>query len=150
MVSDGHKNNMDIWTLDLACSYHHIPNRSWFATYTKTKEGNVTLGDDHPCNVFGIGTIKMRMFDGMVITLTNMKHVLELKKNLVSLGYLRRNGYNFSSHSKSGVLTITKGAMVVIRGRRLENNLCKMEGSMVSGGSETTVAAQEQQDIYHL
>ena len=49
----------------------------------------MTLGDDHPCRVAGIESIWVRIFDGMVWTLTNVKHVPDLKKNLVSLGYLK-------------------------------------------------------------
>ena len=57
-------------------------------TYTKIDEGSMTLRDDHLYKVTSIRIIRVRMFDGMVQTLTNMKHILELKKNLVSLGYL--------------------------------------------------------------
>ena len=45
----------------------------------------MTLGDNHLYKVASIGTIRVKMFDGMVWILTNLKHVLELKKNLVSL-----------------------------------------------------------------
>ena len=70
----------------------------------------MTLGDDHPCKVASIGTIRVRIFDGMVWILTNVKHVSELKKNLVSLAYLEQNSYNFSSYFRSGVLNISKRA----------------------------------------
>ena len=49
VVSDGHRQNIDVWTLDSACSHHYIPNRSWFATYIRMDEGSMTLGDDHLC-----------------------------------------------------------------------------------------------------
>ena len=84
MVSDGHRRYTDVWTLDSTCLHHYTPNRSWFVTYTKIDEETVTLRDDHPCKVAGIRSIRMRMFDGMVQTLTNVKHIPELKKNLVS------------------------------------------------------------------
>ena len=87
VVLDGHRQNTDVWILDSACSHHYIPNRSWFTTYIKMDEGSVTLGDDHPCRVAGIESIQMKMFDGMVRMLTNVKHVPDLKKNLMSLGY---------------------------------------------------------------
>ena len=83
----------------------------------------MTLGDNHPYKVAGIGTVRVRMFDGIVRILTNVKHIPELEKNLVSLGYLERSGYSFSSRARSGVLNISNGAMVVMRGRRLDNNL---------------------------
>ena len=150
VVSDGHRHYTEEWTLDSACSHHYTPHRSWFATYTKTDEGSVTLGDNHPCKVAGIGTVRVRMFDGIVRTLTNVKHILELEKNLVSLGYLERSGYSFSSRARSGVLNISNGAMVVMRGRRLDNNLYRMEGSMVTGESDAAAAAQDQQGAYRM
>ena len=60
VVSDGHRYHTEEWTLDSACSYHYTPHRSWFATYTKSDEGSVTLGDNHLCEVAGIGTVKVR------------------------------------------------------------------------------------------
>ena len=79
-----------------------------------------------------------------------MKHVPDLKKNLVSLGYLERNGYSFSSHARSGVLNISNGAMVVMRGRTMENNLYKIEGSMVTEKSDAAAAVQDQQGTHRL
>ena len=110
----------------------------------------MTLGDNHPCKVAGIGTVRVRMFDGIVRTLTNVKHISELEKNLVSLGYLERSGYSFSSRARSGVLNISNGAMVVMRGRRLDNNLYRMEGSVVTEESDAAVAAQDQQGAYRM
>ena len=84
----------------------------------------------------------MRMFDGIVQTLTNVKHILELKKNLMSLNYLDRSGFSFSSHARSGVLNISNGAMVMMRGRRMENNLYRLKESMMIGESDVVTAAQ--------
>ena len=92
----------------------------------------------------------MRMFDGMLWTLTNVKHIPNLKKNLVSLGYLERSGYSFSSHARSGVLNISNRAMVVMRDKRIENNLFRMERSMVTGESDAAAAAQDQQGTHRL
>ena len=88
VVSDGHRQNIDVWTLNSACLHHYTSSWSWFAPYTRMDEGSVKLGDDHPCRVASIGSIQLRMFDGMVRTLINVKHIPDLKKNLVSLGYL--------------------------------------------------------------
>ena len=66
-----------------------------------------------------------------LIETINIKQMFELKKNLISLGYLEKQGYAFSSQSGSRNLKITKGALVVMRGRRLSNNLYRMEGSVM-------------------
>lgn len=68
----------------------------------------------------------MRMFNGMVQTLTNMKHVPKLKKNLVSLSYLAWSDYSLNNYARSGVLNIFNEAMIVMRGRQMENNLYRM------------------------
>lgn len=89
------------------------------------------MGDNHMCKVQGMGNVKVKMHDGCIRVLSNVRHVPELKKNLVSLGYLERNGYGFSSHPGTGVLKICKGQMVVMKGVRLSNNLYKMQGTVV-------------------
>ena len=150
IVLDGHRSGAEVWTLDSAHSHHYTPNRSWFATYIKTNEGSVILGDDHPFKVANIGTVWVQIFAEIVWTLTNVKHIPELKKNLVSLGYLERNGCSFSSHARSGVLNIFKGAMVVMRERRLENNLYRLEGSIVIKDFDIAVVAQDQHDLHRL
>ena len=143
VVSDDHRLHPDVWTLDSACSHHYILNRSWFSTYTKTEEGSVTLGDDHPCKVEGIGNVQVRMFNRIVRTLTNVKHVPELKKNLMSLGYLEHSEFNFSSRDRSGVLNISNGAVVVMRGRRMDNNLYGMVNLVVMEESGTAAVAHD-------
>ena len=54
------------------------------------------MGNNVVFKTVGIGNICMRMFDGQVRTLTNVRHILDLKKNLLSLGDLEAQGYKFS------------------------------------------------------
>ena len=56
-VSDDHRYQTSRWTLDSACSHHYMSNQSWFATYTKIDEGNVTLRDNHSYKISGIGSV---------------------------------------------------------------------------------------------
>ena len=77
----------------------------------------------------------------MVWSLTNIKHVPDLKKNLMSLGYLEWSSYSFNSHARSGVLNISNGAIIVMRDRRMENNLDRMEESVVTRESDVAAAA---------
>ena len=46
------------------------------------------MGNDAPCKIVGIGSVKIKMYDGVVRTLTEVRHVPELKKNLISLSIL--------------------------------------------------------------
>ena len=65
VVLDAHQKAHERWILDLACSHHYTLHRSWFLDYMKIDEGSVTLGDDHPCRVIGVGLVRVRMFDGL-------------------------------------------------------------------------------------
>ena len=82
------------------------------------------------CSVVGIGTMAINMFDGMTRTLKEVRHVPDLKKNLISLGTLDESSYNFKV--ETGKLTISKGAMVVMKGQE-RNGLYILEGHTLKG-----------------
>ena len=56
------------------------------------------------------------MFDAVVRTLDDVRHVSYLKRNLISLSTLDTKGYNYTS--EGGVLKISKGALVVMKGHQ--------------------------------
>ena len=72
------------------------------------------MGDDRPCNMDGIGTVQIKIFDGMVRELKEVRYVPQLKRNLISFGALKTLGLEVSK--KDGVLKMTKGSMVVLKG----------------------------------
>ena len=79
-----------------------------------------------------------------------MSSVSELKKNLISLGYLEKQGYAFNCQPGSRCLKIFKGSLVVMKGRRLSNNLYRIESLVVTDSVEVSMAAQEEQLAYQL
>ena len=46
------------------------------------------MGSNTSCKVVGIGTIQIKSHDGTVRTLSNVMHIPNLKKNLISLDTL--------------------------------------------------------------
>ena len=46
------------------------------------------MGDDHPCNVEGMGAVCIKMDDGIVRELKEVRYVSQLKRNLISIGAL--------------------------------------------------------------
>ena len=113
----------DSWILDLACSYHMTPNKDWFNTYNSVNSGSVLMGNDVSCKVAGIRNIIIKMFDGVVRTLCDIKHVPNLRKNLISLGILDCNRFSYKSTSR--VMKVSKGAMTVMKGQKLAGNIYK-------------------------
>lgn len=74
---------------------------------------------------------------------SNVRHVPELKKKIIALGYLERQGYGFSSQPASGVLKITKGSLVAQKGTRMSNNLYRMVGAVVTRKPEVLCCTTE-------
>ena len=84
----------DSWIMDLACFYHMIPNKDWFDTYRLVNSDSILMGNDASCRVVRIGNIRVKMFDGVIKTLCDVRHVPDLRKNVISLGTLDGNGFN--------------------------------------------------------
>ncbi|KAK2986265.1 hypothetical protein RJ640_021834 [Escallonia rubra] len=135
------------WILDTGCSYHMCPNRNSFATYRSFDGGKVLMGNDVACKVVGIGSIQIRMHDGIVRTLTDVRHVPELRKNLISLGTLDSNGCSY--RAAGGVMRIMKGALVVMKGLK-QNCLYLLQGSTVTGVAATTSSSDIDSDTTKL
>ena len=60
-----------------------------------------------------MGTLKVMMFDGIVRTLSDVKHVPELR-SLIFLGSLNTLGYDFST--KNNIMNINKDSLVTMKG----------------------------------
>jgi hypothetical protein len=72
------------------------PKRDWFTAYDFVNGGLVLMGNDVACKIVGMDIIRIRMHDGIMRTLKNIRHILDLKKNLISLGTLDSLGYKYS------------------------------------------------------
>ena len=68
LVVTPRKSSTDEWILDSGCSYHMCPNKDLFHTLTKANGGTVLMGNDHVCRTEGIGTVKLKLHDGVVRT----------------------------------------------------------------------------------
>ncbi|KAK8949495.1 hypothetical protein KSP39_PZI005278 [Platanthera zijinensis] len=88
----------DSWIMDTGCSYHMCPNIKWFSSFRQCEGGRVRMGNQSGCKISGVGSIRIRMFDGVVRTLTNVRYVPELRKSLLSLGTLESAGYSFTGN----------------------------------------------------
>lgn len=64
------------------------PHREWFNSFKLGDFGFVYLGDDKTCTIIVKGKIKISLDDGGVRMLSEVSYVLELRKNLISLGTL--------------------------------------------------------------
>ena len=72
------------------------------------------MGDDRPCNMEGVETIQIKIFNGMIRELKEVRYVPQLKRNLILVGALKTLSLEVSIID--GVLKMTKGSMVVLKG----------------------------------
>ena len=72
--------HQDEWILDFGASDHMCPHRSWFSSYQPIDKGVVFIGNNASCKNVGIGSIRVKIFDGVVKTLTGVRHAPKLKK----------------------------------------------------------------------
>jgi len=82
--------------LDSGASFHMTGDKNLFsALEEKFLKMRIEMGDDERYSVSGVGTVAFQREHGAPITLTDVKYVPGLKKNLVSVAMLEDKGYDF-------------------------------------------------------
>ena len=80
-------------------------------------------------------------------TLTDVRHILELKKNLISLGTLDSIGCRFSV--EGGVMKVCRGSLVVMKGKKI-NGLYVLQGDTVIGAAGVSSSKISDSDTTQL
>jgi hypothetical protein len=75
------------------------------------------LGDDAPCKIVGMGKVKIKQRNGNQWLLKEVRHVPDLRKNLISIGQLASEGC--ISIFTSNVWKVTKGSLVIAKGEKV-------------------------------
>ena len=114
-----------------------MPKSDWFTTYRSISGGEVLMGNNMICKVLGTGIVRIKMYDGVVRTLSNVRHMPDLRKNILSLGIFNSQGYKYTS--EGGVLRISKGGLVFIKGK-LVNSLYMLQGSTTVGATRISTS----------
>ncbi|WVZ61696.1 hypothetical protein U9M48_011528 [Paspalum notatum var. saurae] len=148
----GCSNNGDEWILDSGASFHICINRDWFITYDSVKSGgSVRMGDDRPCQIVGIGSIQIKMHDGIVRTLTDVRHIPDMTKNLISLSTLDGKGYKYSGGD--GVLKVSKGSLIVMKADLKSANLYRLHGTTITGDAaviSNSLSDSDATNLWHM
>ncbi|GJZ35217.1 gag-pol polyprotein [Tanacetum coccineum] len=116
VANESRKRFEDVWMFDKGATFHMTTRRKWFHQYKPiSRGGSVYSCNDHELKIIGIGSIMVKMHDGTVHTIQDVRHVEGLKKNLLSLGQLDDLGckimeeaeVSVASHSLSHRVTVT-------------------------------------------
>ncbi|GFS42036.1 hypothetical protein Acr_00g0077830 [Actinidia rufa] len=80
----------------------------------------------------GCTLVQFRMADGRFVTLTEVRHVPNLRKNLISIGMLDSKGCSFDA--SGGTLRVFKGNKDMLWGKKT-GGLYRLDGSVQIGGA---------------
>lgn len=99
------------WILDSGCTYHMTHNEHWLSDYQDFNEGKVTMGNNHSCSIAGIGSVSIKMADGLVRFLENVRWVTELSRNLIFISIL--DDLDYTNKREQSSMYIAKDAIVL-------------------------------------
>ena len=69
-----------------------MPEQGLVSTFEKL-DGCYTVMGDHPCNIEGMGTVRIKMDDGIVRELKEVRYVPHLKRNLSQLALWKHRAW---------------------------------------------------------
>ena len=107
---------LEAWVLDSGAAFHSCNNTEIMDLYTSGDFGKVCQADGEPLQIIGKGDVRVQAPNDTVIKLRDVRHISELKRNLISIGQLDDEGFVMTFGCSSWKLT--KGAMVIARGKK--------------------------------
>ncbi|KAM1149789.1 hypothetical protein ACFX2B_030032 [Malus domestica] len=107
--------NLSEWLLDTGATKHICTDRNLFTEYHNVAHGEkLYMGNSASSAVEGKGKVVLKFTSGKSLTLLNVLHVPEIRRNLVSGPILIAKGFKLVMESNKFVLT--KGGMFVGKG----------------------------------
>ena len=112
------------WWVDTGATRHICSNKKMFSTYHSVEHGEqLFMGNSSTARVEGKGKVILKMTSEKELTLNDVLHVPDIRKNLVSGSLLSKNGFKLVFESDKFILT--KSGTYVGKGY-LSNGLFKM------------------------
>jgi len=134
------------WLLDMGATNHICPRKEWFSSLEKLDSGVVIMRNDATCQMIGIDTVRIKMFDDMVRNLKDVRYVPQMKKNIISVGAVKSKRLKVTL--ENGILKVTKGSLVVMKGIR---NLYYLKGSTITGSLTVSVVSDvDATQLWHM
>lgn len=132
----------DEWILDFGCTFHIYPNKALFTNFHPINRGNVLMGNKMTCQVVEISSTRLKLHDGIIRKLLEVRYITKLKRNLISLGMLDQN--RCSIKAKNVISKVLKDFIVVITTER-HNNVYVLFRKTMSGSTLIFVDGENMQ-----
>ena len=131
------------WVIDSRASFHVTSLADFFTSYSQGEFGNVRMGNENVSKIVGMGDICLETNIGCKLLLRDVRHVPDIRLNLISAGKLDDEGYtnNFSD----GKWKLSKGSLVVAKGKKtcslytMQAKICKGVVNTLENDSSTNL-----------
>ncbi|GJT48324.1 retrovirus-related pol polyprotein from transposon TNT 1-94 [Tanacetum coccineum] len=131
----------DTSIMDTGASHHMMFSRDLFTSF-KEWNGIVKCGDDAILAIKGSRIVQIKMHDGIVRKF-DCWFVSGLKKNLISLSTLAKNGLKY--HGEGEWVKVSRGALVLMKGK-LQHGIYFLQGSSVIGTASVSHSSDKHDD----
>ena len=127
------------WVIDSSALFNLTPIGQFFSSYTTDDYGYVKMGDNGTCKIANIVSVCLTTLYGCSLTLRDVRHVPDIRLNLISTRRLDYEGYNCSF--QSGMWKFCKGCLIMARAQKqgtlyvMHARLCKDEENVATDSS---------------
>ena len=116
--------------LDLAASTHICKDKNSFDNLYKHGDyGYITVGNNDKLKVEDVGSVPLKLKNGVVRTFHNVKRVPSASVNLISLEELASHGRKYVEVHKW--CKVYKGNQPILQGEKVKKNICHLIGYSV-------------------
>jgi transposase InsO family protein len=133
------------WVVDTAASFHITPHRDFFSSYTNGHFGWVRMGNEAKCKIVGMGDIQLETDIGCKLVLKDVRHVPEMRFNLISIWKLDDEGYH--NYLGGGQWKLSKGSLSLAKGKKI-SSLYKTDARLVKGDA-VVVENENSTELWH-
>jgi hypothetical protein len=93
------------WWLDTGPNIHVCDDISLFSSYQGLQGSSILMGNVSHASVRGVGKVDLKFTSGKIVQLKNVQHVPTIRKNLVSVYLLLRDGFKVVLASNKVVMS---------------------------------------------
>ena len=134
--------SQDEWVMDSWCTFHITPRKELLSKFEEFEGNKVMMGNNTHCMVRGMGKITIDNLDETMVTLSNVRYIHEMGRNLISYGQLEQSGCSYSG--QGFMIHFYKGDKRVLSGKYtsglyyLQGNVRKTEVNSVKETMDLT------------
>ncbi|XP_074377384.1 uncharacterized protein LOC141718910 [Apium graveolens] len=93
------------WLIDTGANVHICADKTLFVSYQLAHGRTVTMGNASAAQVLGIGNVNLKFAYGRVLSMTRVRHVPDISRNIINGSYLVK--YDFELSLKCNIVIIT-------------------------------------------